>query len=128
MRLSKLIYASAALAAVLGAAPARAEVQLWLYSGDNIPYNSDVTVQRPGTNTTFTVPWQSKPFIPTYYYGWRATYWLDNMPNLGFGVDFTHAKLYANPRVNWCFSGWPDSSLLMVGSTVWLLPSRPWGA
>jgi len=89
---------------VLGAAlscalvtPAAAEVQFSAYLGANFTHSSDVTLARPGgTNAKFSnVPWDGNSFKMPPYWGLRFTYWLESIPNLGFGVDYTHAKVYA---------------------------------
>ena len=88
---------AAALASLNMPSPASAEMQLSAYTGSNFAYPSDVFIQRPGgTDVTLKdVGWNSKPFHPPPYFGLRATYWLHNAPNWGFGVDYTHAKVYA---------------------------------
>jgi lipid A oxidase len=81
----------------LGSSAARAELQISVYTGGNFTHDSDVKIVRPGgTNVTFGgVPWAAMPFESPLYYGGRVTYWFDQAPNFGLGVDFTHFKTYA---------------------------------
>ena len=76
---------------------ATAEVDLSLYGGWQTAPHSDVTVNDPvitgGLDETFFAEWEGRSFEMPPYYGIRATYW--SGPTLGFGVDFTHAKVYA---------------------------------
>jgi lipid A oxidase len=86
--------------------PAAAEIQLSVYGGSNFPYASDVTIVRPGgTNTTFKLPWEPKPFATPPYWGVRATYWLSPQSSWGFGIDYTHAKVYGDLNATVSASG-----------------------
>lgn len=89
--------ALAALAAGHFPRLAGAETQLSIYAGSNFAYPSDVSITRPGGTDVMLkdVGWDSKPFHPPPYFGLRFTNWLNSAPNLGFGVDYTHAKVYA---------------------------------
>jgi lipid A oxidase len=83
-------------AAFILAAPARAEVQLSLYSGVNLAQTADLGLTRPGgTDLVFTeVPWDTKPFTWPLYFGARGTAWLGRSAGWGFGIDYTHSKAY----------------------------------
>jgi lipid A oxidase len=78
---------------------ARGQLEIAGYLGTDFALNNDLTIIRPGgTNVTFyDVPWDAEPFDfdEAPYYGMRVTYWLASMPNLGFGIDYTHAKVAA---------------------------------
>ena len=96
-RLAAAILVSLAGAAVL-CKPARAESEFSAYTGFNFAHPSDVQLQRPGgTNVTFfDVGWDGKSLSQQPpYYGLRYTYWLNPASPWGFGVDYTHAKVYA---------------------------------
>ena len=43
------------------------------------------------------VGWEGASFSLPPYYGARATWWLDSMPELGIALDFTHSKVVATP-------------------------------
>jgi lipid A oxidase len=98
------------------------EIQITAYLGTNISHDSDVTLSRPdGTNVTFQqIPWDAKPFKMPPYYGLRATYWFDSMPNFGVGVDYTHAKVYAQlgstVAASGTIAGAPVPSRVLLGS------------
>lgn len=94
---------AAALALDIGAATAmtaKAEVQISAYGGMNTNLSSDLQVRRPsappGTNGTYDVDWEGKSFEMPPYWGVRATYFLESNPAWGFGIEYTHAKAYAD--------------------------------
>jgi lipid A oxidase len=97
------------IAALLVAAPARAEFQIGLYGGWNGTHNSDVTFTGPGTNWTVqSVPWDGLPFTfdgAAPYYGARVIYWPDSMPHWGLMFDLTHAKVRAKADATVNYSG-----------------------
>lgn len=75
---------------------ALAEVELSFYGGWQDAPHSDVTVNDPvitgGVDETFFADWEGRSFQAPPYYGIRATVW--TRPQLGYGVDFTHGKVY----------------------------------
>lgn len=87
---------TAALAAVLSFAAvtlARAETELSVYGGIQDAPASTIDHSRLGRER---VDWQGRSFDMPPYYGFRATWWRPD--DLGFGVEFNHAKVYApNP-------------------------------
>lgn len=87
---------SLALAAALPAGFAQAEVELSFYGGWQTAPHSNVAIRGDGAlpDQDFTARWQGKSFEAPPYYGLRATWWQDRA--LGYGVDFTHAKIYAH--------------------------------
>ena len=87
-----------ALAVILLAAPtlASAEVSLSFYGGIQEAPHSEVTVRGNSLigDDDFTAGWEGRSFEAPPYYGVRATWW--QRPELGYGIDFTHAKVYAD--------------------------------
>lgn len=84
----------AALAAA--AAPAAAqELEFSLYSGWQTAPHSRLTGKYPGTGADIDelIGWDGKSFELPPYYGVRGTWWRSEQ--LGFGLEFTHAKVYA---------------------------------
>ncbi len=76
-----------------------AEVEISVYGGWQTAPHSGVTIDDPalvgaGANPSFTAGWEGRSFDMPPYYGIRATWWQN--PTFGFGVDFTHAKVYAD--------------------------------
>lgn len=77
------------------ATSAAAEFELSLYGGSQSSPHSRVTGAYPGTGTGYNglIGWEGKSFAPPPYYGARATWW--RRSDLGFGLELTHAKVYA---------------------------------
>ncbi|WP_425051215.1 outer membrane protein [Psychromarinibacter sp. S121] len=95
------IIGAVAIAAGFGAtlaAPAAAETELSFYTGYQTAPHSRVEGTDPGGvgDFSFLSTWEGRPFEMPPYYGFRATYWLERNPNLGFGLDFSHNKVYAD--------------------------------
>lgn len=87
-----------ALGLAAGAAqPALAEVELSFYTGYQTSPHSRVTGTRGASSgsTPFNelIGWKGKSFSMPPYYGARATWWRPD--DIGFGLEFTHAKVYA---------------------------------
>lgn len=82
-----------AVAAVALAAPALAEVELSFYSGYQTSPHSRLTGTSSGGAVNALIGWQGKSFSMPPYYGMRAMWWRPD--NLGFGVEFSHDKVYA---------------------------------
>ena len=71
---------------------------LSVYGGANFSPHSSVDYSVPGFGSGSVTPaWDGASFQMPPYYGVRATYWLDAMPQIGLAVDFTHAKVKADP-------------------------------
>ena len=85
----------AGLSFVLSAQTVAAEVELSLYGGTQSAPHSRVSGAYPGTGANYNalIGWEGKSFAPPPYYGARATWW--RRPDLGFGIELTHAKVYA---------------------------------
>ncbi len=96
-RSSTLALSAAALCAVGLATPAVAETELSFYTGYQIAPHSRVEGTDPGGAGTFSflTSWDGESFRAPPYWGARATWWRDS--GWGFGVDFTHAKVIADP-------------------------------
>ncbi|MEL7114547.1 MAG: outer membrane beta-barrel protein [Pseudomonadota bacterium] len=85
-----------ALAAALAASSAFAESELSFYTGYQIAPHSRVEGNDPGGVGAFSflATWEGRPLEAPPYYGFRYTYWTNE--TLGFGVEFNHAKVYAD--------------------------------
>lgn len=88
-----------ALALILSttAVGARAETVLSVYGGIQGAPHSTVTTT---DGTSFTTGWKGKSFAMPPYYGVRATWWMVDLghPDIGLSIDFSHSKVYADPR------------------------------
>lgn len=85
-------------ASMLASMPARAEVALSLFAGQQSTENGDLRYRQGNTNTDVklnNVRWQEKSFEEPLFYGARVAYWFDDAPSYGLSIDFTHAKTYA---------------------------------
>src|SRR6056297_1907336 len=92
-RLAKTAIAASAAAMI--AAPAAAEMELSLYLGVQSVQDSTASGTVPGAGAVSqSVDWEGKPLENPFYYGARGTWWTAN--NLGFGLELTHAKAYAD--------------------------------
>ena len=78
---------------------ARAEATLSVYGGASFsPHSRVKTTNSAGVLTsTNSVGWEGASFEMPPYYGVRATWWLDQAPNFGLSLDYTHAKVLASP-------------------------------
>ncbi len=92
----RLRFALLAAAASLVAGPAVAEFELSIYTGWQTSPHSDVSGSDPGGvgDFDFTAGWEGNSFEAPPYYGFRGTWWRSD--TLGFGVEFNHAKVYAD--------------------------------
>lgn len=89
----------AALFAALMAAPAAAETEISFYTGFQATPHSRVEGTDPGNAVSgafsFLTSWDADSFSPPPYWGVRGTYWRND--RWGYGIDFTHAKVIADP-------------------------------
>lgn len=93
---------SAIAAPILGVAlsvaalPAAAEFELQAYTGWQSAPHSDVEGSDPGGvgDFDFTAGWDGRSFEAPPHWGIRGIWWRDEV--LGFGIDFNHAKVYAD--------------------------------
>ncbi len=70
-----------------------------LYFGWGYTGSSDVRLQEPGGTelTANGVSWQDRSFSSPPYYGVRLNYFPSATASNGLMLDFTHAKMYADP-------------------------------
>lgn len=74
-------------------APVFPEVQLSFYGGVQSAPASDISIRDPEIgDDDFSQEWEGRSFEAPPYYGIRATSW--QSPTFGFGLDFTHNKVY----------------------------------
>lgn len=93
------IFSTTALAMVFSGAlvtSAAAEIELSFYTGYQTAPHSGVSGNDPGGLGAFdfNAGWEGRSFEAPPYYGFRATWW--NQNDWGFGVEFNHAKVYAD--------------------------------
>jgi len=95
MRL-KMLKIGVALIALFGATTAFAESELSFYTGIQESPHSRVRGNDPGGVGAFSFlsTWEGRSGEAPPYYGFRYTYWTSE--RLGFGVEFNHAKVYAD--------------------------------
>lgn len=96
MRFIAIICAGLSLAF---AAPAAAQVELSFYGGAQSALDSGVTIGGDSViaDQSFDQSWEGRSFEAPPYYGIRATVW--QSPSFGYGLDFTHAKIYPRDDV-----------------------------
>ncbi|AEM42155.1 lipid A oxidase [Ketogulonicigenium vulgare] len=92
----RLIPAALVAMAVFPASIAMAEVELGVYGGVQSAPHSTVTIDGDSVlaDRDFTAGWDGNSLEAPPYWGIRATWWRHD--NIGFGLDFTHAKVYAD--------------------------------
>lgn len=91
-----LTVAFAAICCLSVSSQAFAEGTISVYGGANFSPHSVVKTAGP-TATRNSVGWDGASFELPPYWGVRATWWLDEAPEWGFGIDFTHGKVKADP-------------------------------
>jgi lipid A oxidase len=72
------------------------ELEIGAYGGLNESHDSQGVLSDGVVEQTADVSWDGISFTPPIYYGARLTYWFDTLPDWGFGLDYTHAKVYAD--------------------------------
>lgn len=89
----KTIFVSALVAA--SASLAAADTSVSVYGGVQTLPHSVASGVHPETNDTYqeTFAWEGKSLSMPAYYGMRVVSW---NRNIGYGLEFTHAKAYAN--------------------------------
>ncbi|RUT31208.1 lipid A oxidase [Arsenicitalea aurantiaca] len=87
-----------ALATLLLQAPLAGaqEIEFGIYGGLNESAHSKAILSNGTDELVDYVTWEGKSFEASYYYGVKVTYWPEAMADWGFGIDFTHAKAYAD--------------------------------
>lgn len=93
------------LAIVAFAGAAHAEMAIQLYGGIQGAPHSSVSVT---DGTEFTAGWEGQSFQAPPYVGVRGVWWPEfaSVPDLGFSLDFTHAKVYADDETIAATPGW----------------------
>lgn len=111
--------------------PASAEMELSVYSGWQTSPHSRISGNFPGTGASYSalIGWDGKSFQMPPYYGVRGTWWKSE--RLGFGLEFTHAKVYA-PSDERAAAGFErleltDGLNLITLNTMYRWPDK-WGA
>ena len=91
----RLILSTALCAAF--AAPAAAEMELSFYTGWQTAPHSRAKGDYPGNLGSYDalLAWEGRSFEMPPYYGLRGTWWQGG-GDLGYALEFTHAKVYAN--------------------------------
>ncbi len=87
-------------------APAQADdFAIQVYGGYQGAPHSDVSVS---DGTDFNAGWEGQSFEMPPYIGARGIWWgvVDTMPDLGFSLDYTHAKVYADDETLARTPGW----------------------
>ena len=92
----------ALLGSVALSSSALAEMTLSVYGGANFsPHSSvDYNLNDGAGPQTFSPSWDGASFEFPPYYGIRGTWWMEDMPNWGIALDFTHSKVKANVPIN----------------------------
>jgi lipid A oxidase len=80
----------------LAAAATAGELEIGVYGGLNESHDSTGVLSDGVVEQSADVSWEGQSFMAPIYYGARLTYWLDSVPDIGLGLDFTHAKVYAD--------------------------------
>ncbi|MCW4115944.1 porin family protein [Aurantimonas sp. MSK8Z-1] len=95
---SKLLLAAAMLVATAGSASA--EYTISAYGGYNFTFDSNVDVDNGPSSYSKTISWDGDSFGDPPYWGVRGTYWLSGWgkPNWGIAIDYSHAKVIADPK------------------------------
>lgn len=98
-RLNSYRLTACALFLACSAAPsALAEGSISIFGGANFSPHAGVDYNLGnGTIGKVTPKWDGASFEAPPYYGVRGTWWLDSMPEIGIALEFTHAKVKADP-------------------------------
>ncbi|MEM1038823.1 MAG: outer membrane beta-barrel protein [Pseudomonadota bacterium] len=96
--LALALAASTTLMAATFVSSAQAETTLSIFGGANFSPHSTVDYDfNSGTSGSETVAWDGASFEYPPYWGARINYWFDQAPAWGVGLEFTHAKVKADP-------------------------------
>lgn len=103
-RLNRLAASLLAIAAMTGVASAD-DFEIGVYGGLQGAPHSTVTTS---DGTEFTAGWEGNSFQMPLYLGARGIWWgaVDTMPDLGFSLDYVHAKVYADDETFTKTPGW----------------------
>jgi lipid A oxidase len=108
---------------------ASAETQFSAYGGIQGATGSNVTTS---DGADFDPNWKGKSFASPPYYGFRATYWLDDFSasNWGVSLDYTHAKVYGDlsNTPGWSHFEFTDGLNLLTVNGLYRFqdPTRRW--
>ncbi|WP_138466321.1 outer membrane protein [Poseidonocella sp. HB161398] len=96
MTLRTITAALAATCALMAAGTAQAEFEISVYSGWQTSPHSTVEGSDPSGigDFDFTAGWEGRSSEMPPYWGVRGTWWRSDI--LGYGLEFTHAKVYAD--------------------------------
>lgn len=94
--LMRLRLVGVGTALVLAPTVMAGELEIGVYGGFNESAHSIATLSGAGGTQEDTIGWQGKSFVAPWYYGVRAIYWSERVEDWGVGLDFTHAKAYAD--------------------------------
>jgi opacity protein-like surface antigen len=115
-----LFFVSAAMSSQQGG-----EWKIQAYGGKSSARNSYINLSQPGKNTNLTfagVDYGDQSFNQPIYYGFRVMYFPNAIRWLGIGIDFIHAKVYANPnsivRVTGTENGVPVERTQRLGDSI----------
>nr|WP_316652659.1 outer membrane beta-barrel protein [uncultured Gellertiella sp.] len=120
---ARLALAAVALAA-LGTV-AHAEMAIAVYGG--LQGAGDSTVSR-SAGPDFTAGWEGKSFETPPYIGARAIWWpeLESIPELGFSLDYTHEKVYADDETlaatGWSHFEFTDGLNIITLNALYRMP------
>ena len=80
---------------------ARAEATFSVYGGANFSPHSNVKYKATAGAAVkeFTPGWDGASFEMPPYWGIRATWWLEDMPEIGIALDYSHGKAVAEKSV-----------------------------
>lgn len=100
------LLAAGAVSTLLLATAAHADdFAIQVYGGLQGAADSDISVS---DGTSFNAGWEGQSFEMPLYIGARGIWWgaVDSMPDLGFSLDYTHAKVYADDATMARTPGW----------------------
>ena len=90
-----VLMAGAALGCFSAQAMA-AEIDISIYGGYQTSPHSEVDITGPSQPQRFNAGFEGRSFEMPPYYGVRGTWWLQQKPEIGLSIDFTHAKVYGD--------------------------------
>jgi lipid A oxidase len=121
------VIAKSALGLLFSIGAAQADMAFSAYGGFSPSHHTDVTVSGTGSDWVSSVIWKgASSFEMPPYYGFRATWWLDelNQPNWGVALDFNHNKVTAkNPPVGVTTLEFTDGLNLLTLNALYRFPN-----
>ncbi len=108
------VLAGLLMVPVIGVEARAGSFEIGIYGGVGESIDSDVKYSAGGLGYTHkNVEWDGDSFGPAPYWGARLTYWPSSMPNWGFMLDYTHAKMIADENSG----GTPAGAAGNIGAT-----------